>query len=302
MWVHTDPDRALDGRPGRPVAGTAEEPRNLWGWLLLPCQVWLLAAFVFPLVLLARQSLYTFQGPGVVGDALTSANYLRFLSDPFYIRILLRTFFLGLIVVACSITLAYPVSYFLARTRSRWRGLLIFLVVAPLLISVVIRNLGWMILLGRNGLINWVVVSAGVSPEPLPLLNNFAGIVIGLTHALLPYMILTLTNVIQRIDYQYEEAAMNLGAGRWLTFRRVILPLSRPGLVAGSLLVFTLGISAFTSPAMLGGKKVLVMSTFIEQQVRSILNYPFGATVSVILLVLTAVLTYCALARSEESR
>jgi putative spermidine/putrescine transport system permease protein len=279
---------------------SADEPRNLWGWLVVPCQLWLLAVFLLPIVLLGRQSVYTHLGPGVVGEPVTTANHVRFLLDPFYLGILARTFLLGFAVVACCVIVAYPVSYFLARTRTAWRGLLIFLVVAPLLISVVIRNLGWMILLGREGFVNWLLVSVGVAREPLPLLHNFSGIVIGLTHALLPYMILMLTNVIRRIDYEYEEAAMNLGAGRWLMFRRVILPLSRPGLLAGSLLVFTLGISAFTSPAMLGGRKVLVMSTFIEQQVRSVLNYAFGATVSVILLMVTAGVTYVALARSGD--
>lgn len=276
-----------------------DEPRNRWGWLIIPSLLWLLVVFLLPLFLLASQSLYNFQGPGSVGSTLTSVNYLRFLSDEFYLRILGRTFLLGLTVVVCCVVLAYPVAYFLARTRSRWRGLLIFLVVSPLLISLVIRNLGWMILLGRNGFVNWLLTSSGISPEPLALLHNFTGIVIGLTHALLPFMILTLANVLQRINYDYEEAAMNLGANRWVTFRLVILPLSLPGLVAGSLLVFTVAISSFTSPSMLGGNKILFMATFIAQQVRFVLNYPFGAAVSVILLVVTATLTHLALRRTE---
>lgn len=220
------------------VERASEEPRNLWGWFLLPAQLWLLVIFLLPLFRLGRLSLYRRQGPGTVDYVLTATNYVHFLSDWFYLEVLGRTFLLGLTVTTCCLVLAYPVSYFLARTRTRWRELLIFLVVAPLLISVVIRNLGWMILLGRNGFVNWLLSSAGL-PEPPTLLNNFTGVIIGLTHALLPFMILTLTNVIQRIDYEYEEAAMNLGAGRWLTFRRIILPLSRPGLLAGSLLVFT---------------------------------------------------------------
>ncbi len=276
-----------------------EESPNRWGWLIIPSLLWLLVVFVLPLLLLATQSLYKFQGPGSVGSTLTSVNYLRFLSDEFYLLILGRTFLLGLTVVICSVILAYPVAYFLARTRTRWRGLLIFLVVSPLLISLVIRNLGWMILLGRNGFVNWLLTATGISAEPLALLHNFTGIVIGLTHALLPFMILTLTNVLQRINYEYEEAAMNLGANRWLTFRLVILPLSVPGLVAGSLLVFTVAISSYTSPSMLGGNKILLMATFIAQQVRFVLNYPFGAAVSVILLVVTAALTYLALRRAE---
>jgi putative spermidine/putrescine transport system permease protein len=277
-----------------------EERPNRWGWLLLPCTLWLVGVFILPLLSLVVQSLFTYRGVGVVDNTLTIANYVRFVSDAFYWRLLGRTLLLGLAVLMCSVILAYPVSYFLARTSTRWRGLLIFLVITPMLISLVIRNLGWMILLGHQGFVNWMLTTTEIVTEPVGLLHNFAGIVIGLTHALLPFMILTLTNVLQRIDYQYEEAAMNLGANRWLTFRRIVLPLSWPGLLAGSLLVFTLAISAFTSPAMLGGNTILFMATFIAQQIRFVLNYPFGSTVSVILLVVTATLTYLAVRRSKE--
>ncbi len=184
--------------------------------------------------------------------------------------------------------------------RSRWRGFLIFFVVAPLLISTVIRNLGWFPILGGGGLINWLLMSIGLIGEPLKIANNFTGVVVGLTHALLPFMILALMTVIQRIEPEIEEAAINLGASPIETFFRVVLRLSRPGLLAGYLLVFTMAISGFTTPDMMGGKRVLVMSTFIEQQVRSVLNYAFGSTAAVILMFVAAVLTLIAVRSGAE--
>jgi putative spermidine/putrescine transport system permease protein len=146
-----------------------------------------------------------------------------------------------------------------------------------------------------------VLLELGVVSSPLRLINNFTGVVIGLVHALLPFMILTLTTVIQRIDADLEEAAASLGAGPWRVFWRVLLPLSLPGVVSGSLIVFTMAISAYTTPAILGGNRVLVMATYIAQQFRTVLNYPAGGTAAAILLVFAAVLTVLALrVRTEE--
>jgi putative spermidine/putrescine transport system permease protein len=192
------------------------------------------------------------------------------------------------------VLLGYPVAYFLARTTSRWRGVLILLVLGPLLISSVIRNLGWIPVLGANGLINWILLSLGIINQPLLLMNNFTGVVIGTTHALLPFMILMLMAVIQRIHPSLEEAAMSLGANSWSTFWRVIFPMSLPGLIAGYLIVFSLAISYYTTPAMLGGNRVMVMSTYIAQEVRFVLNYPFGAASAVVLSILAASMTVLA--------
>jgi putative spermidine/putrescine transport system permease protein len=142
----------------------------------------------------------------------------------------------------------------------------------------------------------------GLIDEPLVLLNNFTGVVIGLTHSLLPFMVLTLMAVIQRIDRSLEEASMNLGASPMRTFLQVVLPLSRPGLVGGYLLVLTMTISAFTTPAVLGGRRVLVMPVYIEQQIRHALQYGFGATLSTVLLVTALLLTVASLYGSERKQ
>jgi putative spermidine/putrescine transport system permease protein len=196
----------------------------------------------------------------------------------------------------------FPVAYFLARTRSRWRGVLIFVVVSPLLISVVIRNLGWLPVLGSSGVVNWVLLNLHIVSEPVRMISNYTGVVIGLVHALSPFMILSLMTVIQRIEPEIEEASINLGASPFETFWRIVVPLSRPGVLAGYLLVFTVVLSAFTTPGMMGGNRVLVMSTYIGQQIRTVLNYPFAAMAAVILMLVTTITTLIALRLSGEKK
>lgn len=269
--------------------------KRRWAYLLLPVLVVLLGVFILPMVNLGLKSLHPYAGPGSEGPAITLRNYVTFVSDPFYWQLLGWTSILGCIVVACSLVLALPLSYFLARTTSRWKQLFLLLVIAPMLISVVIRNLGWLPILGQNGLINWVWLNAHLGKEPLHLLDNYIGVVIGLVHALLPFMVLTLISVIQRIPPELEEASISLGVRPIVTFVRVVLPLALPGIVAGSLLVFTLTISAYTTPAVMGGGRVIVVSTYIQQQVSTLLNYPNGATVSMVLLALVVVLSIASL-------
>jgi putative spermidine/putrescine transport system permease protein len=246
-------------------------------------------------VSLVGTSFFQMTGPATVGDAPTLENYRNFFTDLFYLRIIYNTFWLGTVVVICCLVIGYPVSYVLARTRSRWRGLLLFLVVAPLLVSAVVRNIGWFPILSNSGLVNWLLLKSGLISQPLALISNLTGVVIGLVHALLPFMILTLTTVIQRIEPELEEAAASLGAGPLRTFVHVLLPLSLPGIIGGSLLVFTMAIAAYTTPVIMGGNRVLVMATFIGQQFRTVLDYPLGATSAAVLMVLAGLLSVIAL-------
>jgi putative spermidine/putrescine transport system permease protein len=277
-----------------------------WALLSLPMVLTLAIVFAVPIICLIELSFFSMTGPAMVGDELTLENYRNFFTDPFYFRILLNTFWLASTVVLCCLVIGYPVSYFLARTRSRWRGLLLFMVVAPLLVSAVVRNIGWFPILSDSGLVNWVLLQSGLVTTPLQLIGNFTGVVIGLVHALLPFMILTLSTTIQRIEPELEEAAANLGAGPLRTFTHVLLPLSLPGIVGGALLVFTMAIAAYTTPVLMGGNRVLVMATFIGQQFRSVLDYALGATSAAVLMILAALLSLLALrlgtSRTEMAR
>jgi putative spermidine/putrescine transport system permease protein len=274
----------------RSVSGNAK-------WMLLSTPMLLTLALVFaaPIGSLIATSFFSMTGPAQVGTEFSLENYSNFITDRFYYRIILNTFWLGAVVVLCCLIVGYPVSYFLARTKSRWRGLLLFLVVAPLLVSAVVRNIGWFPILSNSGLINRLLLSSGVITQPLALISNLTGVIIGLVHALLPCMILTLTTTIQRIEPELEEAAASLGAGPVRTFTKVMLPLSLPGIIGGSLLVFTMAIAAYTTPVIMGGNKVLLMSTFIGQQFRTVLDYPLGATSAAVLMLLAGLLSILAL-------
>ena len=265
-----------------------------WGVFLLPALAALSFVFIAPICILIVLSFYQMNGPAVVGDEASLKNYVQFFSDPFYLRILWNTFVLGGLVVFFCLIVGYPVSYFLARSNSRWRGFLLFLVVSPLLVSAVVRNIGWFPILSNSGLVNWLLLESSIISKPIPLISNFTGVIIGLVHALLPFMILTLTTVIQRIEPELEDAAASLGAGPFTVFTQVLLPLSIPGAIGGSLLVFTMAIAAFTTPVIMGGNRVLVMATYIGQQFRTVLDYAIGATAAAILLVLVGLLTVVA--------
>ncbi len=270
-------------------------PFDRWAILLLPALLTLAIVFFAPILLLALQSFHPSAGLGQLGKEWTLENYWNFVTDSFYWGIMLDTLLMATIVVTVCMVVAYPVAYFLARMRSRWKPVLVFLIVSPLLISVVIRNLGWLPILGNSGLINWILRSLGILEEPIQLAGNFTGACIGLIHAWLPIMILTIMTVIQRIELEIEEASINLGASPFETFWRVLLPLSRPGLLAGYLLVFTVVISAFVTPGMLGGKRVLVMAVYVEQQLRVVLNYATSSTAAIILMITAGALTLIAL-------
>lgn len=272
-----------------------------WNRLALPGLALLSAGFLAPLLLLVLYSVFR-DGPHgqVVGDA-TLANYWAILSDPFYLKVIRDTVLLGLLVTVACACLGYPLAYFLARTSSRWRPLLMFLMITPLMISSVIRNIGWVPILGDHGALNTLLMTVGVIGSPIVLMNNFTGVAIALVHALLPYMTLVLMTVIRAIDIDIEHAARNLGASPWRSFWMVVFPLSMRGLAAGCVLVFTIAVSSYTTPTILGGGRVLVMATFIAQQIQSVMRYAFGSALAVVLFVVAVGLSSLASRRLEQN-
>jgi putative spermidine/putrescine transport system permease protein len=259
--------------------------------LVAPTLIILFGFFVIPLATLFTFSFYKALPGGLMAPAFTLENYRRFLTDAFHLRVLWNTIKLGLTVTAWCLLLGFPLAYRLARLRQgRVRGLLLTLLLFPLLTSTVVRSYGWMILLAGNGLVNTVLLGLGVAREPLQFMYTPGGTAVALVEVLLPFMVLSLLPVIQNIDRTLELAARSLGATGWRSFLDVVLPLSLPGIAGGSILIFTLAIASFATPALIGGAKFLVMSLFVYQQVLSLFNWPFGAAVSFILLVLVLVL------------
>jgi putative spermidine/putrescine transport system permease protein len=258
--------------------------------LLLGPYVLLLGVFfVIPLALMLMISVSR-QSFGEMQWTVTFQHYARFLSDGFYLGVLGDTLLLGLIVTVVALLLGYPLAYHLALTRSRWKPLLIVFILSPLLVGIVIRCYGWMILLADRGLINATLMGHGWLTRPLPLMYNRFGIAVGLVHVFLPFMVLSLTGVLKRIDPALIEASKTLGASPRRAFLEVTLPLSLPGILAGSLLVFSLAISSFVVPILLGGFKVQVLPMIVYEQVLSVFDWPFGAANAFVLLVISVAL------------
>jgi putative spermidine/putrescine transport system permease protein len=254
--------------------------------LLLPFTGLLAVFFVVPLVLMAvisvsRQSFGRFEW------TFTLEHYRRFFADGFYLAVLGDTLWLGVVVTAVALALGYPVAYHLARTTTRTKPVLLVFLISPLLVGIVIRCYGWMILLADRGLVNTTLVQHGVIAKPLPLMYNRFGVAVALVHVFLPFMVLSLTGVLKRIDPALEEASKTLGASPLRAFLEVTLPLSLPGILAGSLLVFSLAISSFVVPVLLGGFKVYVLPIIVYEQILALFEWPFGAANAFILLVLS---------------
>jgi putative spermidine/putrescine transport system permease protein len=253
--------------------------------LLSPSLMLLLGAFLAPLAFLVPVSFRPYVPGRGIGEGFTGEHYVRFFTDLYYLEIFGRTILLGAIVTTMTLLVGYPLAYFLARTRSRWRSWLTILVVFPLLLNLVVRTFGWIALLANRGLINETLSAVGLIEGPLRLMFNFTGLLIGLTHIFLPFMVLLLVSAIQTIDRSVEEAARVLGASWSETFLKVTLPLSTPGILSGSILVFVLTISALVTPRLLGGPTYKVMSTLIYEQFMSLLNWPRGSAMATILTV-----------------
>jgi len=236
---------------------------------------------------------YSASGVEIMQKTFVLENYIRFLGDPFYLKVLWNTFKIAFIVTAICLVMGYPISYFMVRTRSRFgRRVIMMTVFISFLVSVLVRIFSWIIILGQNGLLNNFMVLIGIIDEEhrMQLLGNIYGTIVGLTHILLPFMVLTLVGVLKGIHPSVEEASQNLGANKAQTFLKVTLPLSLPAISAGSLLVFTLAISSFAVPLLLGGPSDRMISNYIYDAFLQFANYPFGAAMSFILLFLTLIL------------
>jgi len=263
-------------------------------WLLaaLPALV-LVTFFALPNALLLTVSFLKSESQFLTNE-VTLENYGFILSRRLYLEALLRTFAIGIAVGILDVLLAYPLAYFLVRTTSRWKGWLIALSLAPLLASVVVRTYGWYVILNRNGVANDVLLSLGLTAERIALMPSSGAIALGLAHALLPYAVLTIMAGLDAIPPNLERAAMSLGANRLRTFLSVTLPLSMPGVAGGFILCFSIAISAYATPAILGGPATQVLATAIYGFMTQLLDWSIGAALAVVLVVSSLALLYLA--------
>jgi spermidine/putrescine transport system permease protein len=225
-----------------------------------------------------------------VSAALTLANYRRAL-DPLYLSVLLRSTLLAGATTAISLLLSFPAAWAIRVTSPRRQALLLALVILPSWMNLLVKNYAWIVILRRQGVLNTLLVASGVISEPLPLLFNTGAVLVGLVHTFLPFMLLPLYVALERMDWTLVEAARDLSAGSWQTFRRVVLPQTIGGVAVGCTLVFIPALGAFVTPDLLGGPESLMVGTLIENQVLQVRDWPFASALAMTLMaVVVAVL------------
>jgi len=263
-------------------------PANLWqrpGFrqflLLAPALVALLLLFVYPISSVFLRSFFS--------PNFTFEHYLYFFKTPLYGRVLWITFQISILSTLSSLIVGYPIAYVLRRAKPGVRNFILLAITLSFMISLLVRNYSWIIVLQRNGVLNSMLDYFGLVDQPLKLLHNKFGVMVGMTHIFVPYIVFPIYSVMMGIDLNLEKAAQNLGASRWQTFWRISFPLSLPGIGAGALLVFIMALGYFITPALLGGRKEQMLSNLIQIQVVDLLNWSFASAMSVILLVATLI-------------
>jgi len=253
-------------------------------WMMAICSpsLILVGIIIFvPVGWLFWLSLFDAQG------ALTAGNYLRLLEQPSYFKTLMMTFKVSVIVTVVCLALGYPLAYLLSQLPRRTAGILMISVILPFWTSVLVRTYAWLVILQRRGLVNDWLMSLGIIDEPLQLAHNFTGVIVGMSHVMLPFLVLPLYASMKAIDRDYLRAGLNLGASPTKTFWQVFFPLSLPGLSAGVVLTFVLCLGFFVTPALMGGGNVFMWSMRIEQTSRLYSNWGAASAMGVVLLVLT---------------
>lgn len=253
--------------------------------LLAPALTTLALLMMAPIAFIVVYSFWLRLPEGLDVPAFQFGNWITFATDPFYWKALMSTFRFALITTVVCILLGYPTAYFLARAQVANRGLLLFLIFLPFWISFIIRTLAWINVLGKNGFINAMLMGAGLIDEPFKMLYNDFSVIMGLTYFQLPYMIINVYVCLDGIDHNLDPAARTLGCTPWQAFREVTLPLSLPGLGAGSLLCFVLAAGSYVTPRLLGGPDTLFFPDLIYEAIISQLDWPFGAVLSVVMLI-----------------
>jgi len=267
--------------------------------LILPLAVLFVACFVAPLLVLLALSLHS----DVAMKTWTIGNYVKFFTDPFNYSILIDTLLLGVKATLVCLIFGYPIAWLCAGASARWQSVLLFLVILPILTSVVVRTFAWIVILGRQGVLNQIAMGLGLVHEPLRLLNTEMGVVMVLAQVQMPLMVLPILTVLSKMDPNLADASRALGAGEWRTFWKVTLPLSLPGIIAGCILTYSASITAFVTQSLIGGARLIYMPLHIYQQAVGANNWPFAAAISIIFMmaVIAVVAVLSVFARASET-
>lgn len=252
---------------------------RLYLLLLFPGLILLIIFLVIPLF----NTLF----PTIYDNGFSLSKYIDFLKDEYYLTILMRTLKISIISTVVCIILGTPTAYYISRCDKKWRSLLIAISIFPLLTNSVVRSFAWINILGKNGVINTLLMKIGLIKEPITLLYTEFSIIIGTIYLFLPLMIITVVGVMENIDNDMMEAAESLGTNRITAFLKVVLPMSLPGIIVGGVLVFTGALTAYTTPQLLGGNKNLVLATFIYQKAMSVGDWTGASVIATIMIIIT---------------
>jgi putative spermidine/putrescine transport system permease protein len=258
--------------------------------LIGPATMLTVLGLILPLMLLFRYSLNLYDPIEFMVETVSLENYIKFFSDSYYTDIFWRTIRVAVTCTLFCLVMGFPLAYVLARTQSRFKHILIMLVVLPLFVGNAVRAAGWMVLFGSRGLMSVSLQELGLTQGPTEIMFTSEAVIIGIIAVNLPFMVLTLQSVIEGIDRAVEEAAFSLGAAPMTMFRRVLWPLALPGIIAGTILTFILGMNAYATPVLLGGPDFNMMAPLVFGQFQ-LNNWPFGAAVAFILMITTLLLT-----------
>ncbi len=278
----------------RAIAPEDRESRATAAALVGPATIYVVLTLAIPIAILFRYSLNRFEPGKFMVDAVTVENYIRFFTDPYYLGVLWRTLRVAIITTLACLLMGFPLAYWLARLTSRWKNVVIILVVLPLFVGNAVRAAGWITLFGSKGFVNAALVGMGAIDQPLEIMYTEFAVIVGIVAVNLPFMVLTLQSVIEGIPRQVEEAAMSLGGTPWNAFWRVVWPMALPGTIAGLILTFILAMNAYATPVLLGGPKFQMMGPLVYGQFAQQNNWPFGGAISFILMLATLILTLLA--------
>lgn len=254
-------------------------------WLLVIIPLGYVVILLFyPMLSLFKLSIFN-------DDGFTFEYFAHIFSNSVYLKVLWVTLKISLIVTFISLIVTYPIAYLLINIESRlWTNIIIALTMIPFWISLLVRTFSWMIILQREGIVNQFLMNLGLIDEPLKLLYSTPGVIIGMVHVLYPYMFFSLYSVMRGIDHRLVDAAEGLGAKPFTAFRHIVFPLSLPGILAGTLLVFVMSLGFFITPALLGGSDDMMVSMVIENYINNTLNWHLASTLSLVLFAVTFVI------------
>lgn len=271
---------------------------KLRSWFVLPTWIWMVGLFAAPFAIVFAYSFLTRGVYGGVEHPWTWENYQR-LFDTLYLTILLRSFAMALVATLLCLLLAFPAALFISQSPKH-KNLYLQLVMLPFWTSFLVRTYAWLFLLRDTGLVNTILQKIGIIHSPLQLLYNDGAVLLGLVYGYLPFMVLPIYATLERLDPSLPEAAADLGARPWATLLRVIVPLSRPGIIAGAILVFIPCLGAYLTPDLLGGGRTVLVGNLVQTQFTTARDWPFGSAVSMLLMLLVTILVWGILRRESE--